>query len=182
MNIATILWHNCTLSATSQPPSFPYLLLFQNVAILPNPARYNLLFETLENAGVELPHPDSVDDEQLSKVLWRLIHSLSLLRVFLHNTDYLSDRELYMRLWHESLREEGYTPPEPEVLDIYHIDYTCTGSEKDLFCYFKFLASEKDRRSWAEANPDYDMPSRENAPYDRDRHLPKMEDWPGGLY
>src|SRR6478752_1761047 len=59
----------------------------------------------LEN-GVDLPAPDELDDEEIRAKLWELIQRLGRMRVFLSNTNHLADRELYQKLWKDSLREE----------------------------------------------------------------------------
>jgi hypothetical protein len=68
-------------------------------------------FHQLESAGVSLPQPDSLNDQELTISLWEVIHKLALLRVFVEQTDHLSDRELYENLWTHSLREETKVLP-----------------------------------------------------------------------
>jgi len=63
-------------------------------------------FQLLEDAGVILPPPEEMDDETLSKKLWALIGRLAKMRTFVESTNHLSDRELYERLWRDTLREE----------------------------------------------------------------------------
>lgn len=128
----------------------------------------------LAEAGVALPPPEELDDPQLSDKLWEVIHMLALLGTFLHNTDHLSDRELYTVLWGELLREPMVLMPDNAAFAC-HIDMVGSGSEEHTHLYMKYYAREEDRRSWLKDWPDDVLPEHEDPPYDRDRRLPQAE-------
>jgi hypothetical protein len=131
-------------------------------------------FEQLESAGMSLPPPDSLQDEELTAKLWEAIHKLALLRVFIEDTDHLSDRELYTHLWTESLREE--TPAMPlDANSACHIQILGSGSEEDNLLYLKYYADDDWRRQWREDFPSDPIPPHEDPAYDRDRFLPKPD-------
>ena len=128
-------------------------------------------YQQLEEAGVELSDPDTMDDENLTARLWEVIEALARKRVFIESTNHLNDRELYTLLWSDELREEI-----PDmVFDEYsawHIDLIGSGSDEDSYLWMKYYADEQTRRQWMKDWPDYEMPEHEDPPYDRDRHLP----------
>jgi len=131
-------------------------------------------FQQLENAGVSLPAPDSLNDEELTAKLWEVIQKLALLHVFISQTDHLSDRELYTHLWTESLREE--TKAMPMVAgSAWHIELLGGCSEEDMQLYLKYYADEDWRRQWHKDWPKDPIPAHEDPPYDRDRLLPKAD-------
>ena len=136
-------------------------------------------FKQLEDAGVELPAPETLDDEQLTKKLWEVIRALALLRVFLEDTDHLSDRELYTELWTDMLREEVKAiPPDPD--GAWHLSPLGGCSEEDIQLQMKYYADEEWRQQWQKDSPDFVMPDHEEPPYDRDRLLPQPNyDGPG---
>lgn len=131
-------------------------------------------FQQLENAGVSLPAPDSLTDEELKAKLWDIIQKLALLRVFIEQTDHLSDRELYTHLLTNSLREET------KALMLganaaCHIQLLGGCSEKDMLLYLKYYADDDFRQQWQKDWPNDPIPAHEDPPYDRDRLLPKPD-------
>lgn len=129
-------------------------------------------FKQLEDAGVSLPDPDSLNDKELTEKLWEIIQKLALLHVFLDQTDHLSDRELYTYLWTDCLRQE--TKALPLVANsAWHIQLLSSGSEEDNYLYLKYYADDEWRRQWHKEWPDDAIPEHEDPAYDRDRLLPK---------
>ena len=131
------------------------------------------LLEVLVKAGISVPSPDELDDGQLSAKLWEVIDGLFLQGIYLEHTDHLSDRELYVELWSETLREEAVLPAEDSGF-AYHLDLIGSGSVADTLIYLKYYASESEREEWAAECPAEVMPAHEQPPYDRDRHLPRF--------
>jgi hypothetical protein len=131
-------------------------------------------FKQLEESGMQLPAPEALDDEQLTRKLWELIQRLALLRVFLDETDHLSDRELYTLLWSDMLREEtkAVTLDENSAC---HMSPLGGCSEEDIQLYLKYYADEQWRCDWQKQYPEETLPDHEDPPYDRDRFLPQPD-------
>lgn len=130
------------------------------------------LMQWLENAGLEVPTPDELSDEQLGRKLWEVINRMASLGAYLHNTDHLSDRDLYVYLYHDALREPTVLFPENPGF-VYGIDLVGSGSDEDTELYMRYFAKEDYRQSFARDFPDFQMPPREKPPFDRDKDLPK---------
>ena len=111
-----------------------------------------------------------MDDRQLTAKLRGVIDALAQRRVFISQTDHLSDRELYALLWGDALREPVKDMPLDEP-SAWHIDLLSGGGEEDTGLYLKYYADEETRRHWLEDFPDDEVPPHEEPPYDRDRHL-----------
>jgi len=136
-------------------------------------------FKQLEEAGIELPAPETLNDEQLTRNLWEVIRALALLRVFLEQTDHLSDRELYTELWRDMLREEVKAmPPDPD--GSYHLSPLGGCSEEDIQLQMKYYADEEWRQQFQKEFPDFVIAEHEDPPYDRDRLLPQPDYGPRG--
>ncbi len=129
-------------------------------------------FKQLEEAGMQLPAPEQLSDEELTAKLWEIIRRLAFLRVFLSQTDHLSDRELYTLLWTDTLREETKALPMDED-SAWHIDLLGSGSEEDTQLYLKYYADEDFRREWHKDWPGEVIPDHEDPRYDRDHYLPQ---------
>ena len=129
-------------------------------------------FLQLQRAGVELPPPEELSDEQLTTKLWEVIHALAGMNVFLSQTDHWSDRELYEHLWRDTLREVTMDLP-PDSGWTHHIDFLSSGSDEDNFLYLKYYADEDYRRRWQNDWPNDVVPAHEDPTYDRDFKLPK---------
>src|ERR1700757_5216503 len=58
-------------------------------------AEYDTNFNRLVERGVEMVSPAELDDTNLAAKLREVLCGLAAIRCFLHDTDHLSDRELY---------------------------------------------------------------------------------------
>ena len=130
------------------------------------------LLRLLENSGLEVPPPESLDDDALKIKLKEIIDRMAAVGSYLLHTNHVSDRDLYEYLYHEALREETVLFPENPSY-AYMIDLTGSGSEDDNQTYLKYYADEEYRRQWAHDWPDDRMPEHEEPPFDRDRFLPQ---------
>jgi hypothetical protein len=130
------------------------------------------LLRLLENSGLELPLPTALSDEDLIFKLKQTLERMASLGAYLLHTNHLSDRELYEYLYNDGLREEAVLFPENPSY-AFMIDLTGSGSEEDNQIYLKYYADEEHRTQWARDWPDDVMPDHEDAPFDRDRHLPQ---------
>ena len=141
-------WESAELSADQREDFWRRVMNYENAPLVTDSQR-------LYDAGIDLPDPDAMDDSQLTAKLWQVIEALAGMDVFITSTDHLSDRQLYDRLWRQSLREEK--PFMPGFTD--HLDLVSTGSEEDIHAWMKYYADEDTRRDRLKHFPDYDMPA-----------------------
>jgi len=129
-------------------------------------------FNQLQEAGVELPAPESLNDSELKVKLWEVIYRLARMGVYLEQTNHLDDRSLYIALWNEVLREETMAFSFGGN-SAWHIDLLGSYDEEDTYFYMKYYANDDRRQDWLRDFPDYKMPEHEDPPYDRDADLPQ---------
>jgi hypothetical protein len=152
-----------------QPPDAEEQFLKQVLAL--EQAEERPLFDVLTEDGFDLPDPDKLDEAQLSQKLWELMHELADRHAVLHCTDHLSDRELYTKLWSETLREDTSILPADSTYTE-HIDLLGSGSDEDVHLYLKYYADEKQRQHYAEQFPRLVISEHCDPPYSRDHLLP----------
>ena len=138
------------------------------------------LLAELTQRGARFPSPEELTDEDLPHHLWRLIRSLADLCVYLHCTNHLSDRDLYVRLVHRELPMETDMPC-PGGLEALHIDFASGGGEEDIQAHLKYYADDLDRAWWKQEFPDMVVPDHAPFPFDRDRFLPREEEARAGM-
>ncbi len=130
-------------------------------------------FNRLVQHGVEMVPPDELDGAGLQTKLKEVLHALAAMRCFLHDTDHLSDRELYTWMWTDGLREE--TPDMAQLGGAWHTSPIGSCTDEDTAIFLKYYASEKERRRWKKDFPNDVLPPRCPLPYHRGRTLPPPE-------
>jgi hypothetical protein len=95
-------------------------------------------FNRLVRLGVEMIPPAELDDPALRVKLYEVVRGLAAIRCFLHDTDHLSDRELYTWLWSHVLREE--TPDLSQLGGAWHTSPIGSGNDEDTAIFLKYYA------------------------------------------
>ncbi len=117
--------------------------------------------------------PSALDDFQLRGRLWEFIYALAGRRFYLHDSNHLNDRELYV--W---LHDYWFNVPAADIP--FEAERNChvgvldveNENERGEQIRLRFFATEKERAEWAALNPRQELPPRQTAPYDRDCWLP----------
>jgi hypothetical protein len=128
------------------------------------------LFELLVSDGVCLPAPDELNDSEVSAKLWEVIEAMWNQGAVLYNTNHLSDRALYSRLFEHILHEDY--PITPDGFDfVSHIDVLGSGVDDETVTFLKYYADEETRQEYAR-NGKITLPEHEEPPFSRDHLLP----------
>ena len=128
------------------------------------------LIDLLHENGMSVAAPVELNDAELSRILSELFETLAILRVFIENTNHLSDRQLYEVLLN-ILQEPRYIPQDND--SACHLDLLGGCCEEDNHIYLKYYADEAYRQWWKREWPNDLLPEKETPPFDRDRYLPK---------
>lgn len=111
---------------------------------------------------LELPVPDTLEDDRLRTVLNETIEKLFEKHIILDFTDHLTDRELYCLIYRDILpahekrihRRNNY------------LHWDCANTSDDPDVWLRYYASEEDRQAWVEETDGY-LPQIEDPPFQR---------------
>lgn len=126
------------------------------------------VMDELELRGGTFPPPDELTDTALPAMLWRMLRSLACMGTFIRNTDHLTDRQLYVRLWRDTLREESHIPTPRGMNGGFFLSMV---PDEDYDTYARYYMSPGMRRMEEERGEK--LPPKKRPPFKRDRHLPK---------
>lgn len=97
------------------------------------------------NPRLELPSPESLDDDQLRRLLWQTIDRLYSQRIVLRFTDHLSDRALYRVICRDIL---PCCEKKVEVPDK-NLEWRCV---EDTETWLRYYADAVERRLYQESH------------------------------
>jgi hypothetical protein len=121
----------------------------------------------LAEAGITLPSPDALADDDLPALVERLLTGMAEFNCYIYNTDHLSDRALYEHLWEEVDVEDKYLPDACTEIDLLG-----RWRPADTVAWLTYYAENYERAEWAKENPRSPLPPRRPLPYHRDATLP----------
>lgn len=128
--------------------------------------------DELLKRGILLPDPARLSDGEISSLLQRIAASLATMQVYLRHTDHLSDRDLYVQLTTETLRESRLIDAARPQTCACILDLVGSLCGREAYLWLKHYATDAQREKWSAENPGYVMPAREPAPCCRDAALP----------
>ena len=111
---------------------------------------------------LQLPHPDSLDEDQIHQVLWDTIHRLYDKRIVLEFTEHLSDRQLYCVIFRDILPS-----PEKKIdLPKNYLHWHCLDDSDEPETWLRFYATKYEREQWADET-ELSLPPAQQPPYPR---------------
>lgn len=139
----------------------------------PDGASWTTFFDELVRQGILLPDAIHLSDTEINTLIPKMAAALATMNVFLRHTDHLTDRELYVFLTTEALREDRLIAPvcrseRPCILDL--VGGMCG---REAYLFLKHYATPTERAQWLVENPGYVMPLHEDPACRRDAMLPQ---------
>jgi hypothetical protein len=131
--------------------------------------------QELEVRGYVFQKPAALKGRRIGAMLHRLLDGLASMRVFVMNTDHLSDRSLYQRLWSRHLREPVLLLEDADCICHYQIDVVGFEMQDDPRSWLAYYATSRERVEWALQNPGCPLPPSMPFPYHRDQGLPSPQ-------
>jgi len=112
--------------------------------------------------AMQLPPPESLDDEQLHEMLWHAVQQLYDKRIVLDFTDHLNDRQLYCLIYRDIL------PSQEKKVDLptSYLHWDCSAASGDTETWLRYYASPDERAAWAEEHEE-EPPAAESLPFPR---------------
>jgi len=108
------------------------------------------------------PHPDSLNDEQLTYELTRVIEALYHKQIVLDYTDHLSDRELYRLVYRDILPAREKMIDRKDTL----LHWQCIDVNQDPEIWLRYYATQSEREAWEDEVGGI-LPPSEPPPYRR---------------
>jgi hypothetical protein len=139
---------------------------------LPMKEEWQQPLKLLHREGVRLLPPDEHTDETIGAGVWELLHELACRGFYVLHTDHLTDRELYVALWKDSLREPAKLPGRSLTAAWYH-DFIGSGNDADEELRLRYYATDEQRAEALRDNPRMTLPPKETPVAKRDWRLPK---------
>jgi hypothetical protein len=122
--------------------------------------------------GYDFGSVDDLSHAEVSSQLWQLLDALAGMRVFITNTDHLSDRQLFDRLVLEHL-----TLPVAQIVNDAHsccvVDIVGAEVHEDPSAWLTYYASNRERMEWAKQNIGKPLPPTCKPLWVRDILLPR---------
>ena len=113
-----LFWFHPDFPADVQEENLEDILAFESVS------SGTSLFEGLQQHGLDLPHPEKLDEYQSACKVMEVLRALEELRIFLIGFDSMSACELYSTLWNQTLWEGCYVrkrhPGAITLIDVSH--------------------------------------------------------------
>ena len=127
--------------------------------------------EELSVRGYDYEWCSADSDSVITVKLWSLLDALAGMRIFVTNTDHLSERELYELLVNVYIvKQVAQIPLDHHMACM--IDIVGSEVEDNPSNWLRYYASSRERLEWARQNIGKRLPTVEKLPYSREDQLP----------